>query len=149
MLPRVFWQTCEEISQSTCSWGVCRLPRFPWALNDLWTCPGPWPPFFAVIRATKPICCLWGVGPQASLAKHEAFQRKRWLSQPDPAKRIWEVQATSKTQLESLSAQGSLPGPNHPSSASTPADGSHSVCILHELLLPAEEAEGPPARRDS
>lgn len=55
------------------------LPRFPGALSDLWTCPGSLPPLFAVIRATKRICCLWEVGPQTSLAKHERFQRKRQL----------------------------------------------------------------------
>lgn len=122
-----FWQACEGSSQSTCSWGVCRLtllvecrlPRFPCALSDPWTCPGLWPPLFAVIRAMKRIGCLKGVGPQASLAKHERFQRKRQLSQPDPAKRIWEVQATFKTQPVALCSgipawpQPSLLCPHH------------------------------------
>lgn len=63
------------------------LPRFPWALSDPRTCPGPRPPLFAVIRATKRICCSWGWGPREALAKHERFQRKRRLQ---PARRCQE-----------------------------------------------------------
>lgn len=129
-------------SQSTCSRGVCRLtlckdsPAFPGALSDPWTCPGPWPPLFAVIRAMKRICCSWGWGPRQALPSTSTSRGRGGFSQPDPAKRVWEIQ-------DHLQDSAWLPLPGDPYSAPTippvppprgTRNGSYSVPILYAYV---------------
>lgn len=84
-------------------------PAFPGALSDPWTCPGPWPPLFAVIRAMKRICCSWGRGPRQALPSTSTSRGRGSFSQPDPAKRVWEIQ-------DHLQDSDWLPLPKDPSS---------------------------------
>lgn len=124
-------------------------PAFPGALSDPWTCPGPWPPLFAVIRAMKRICCSWGRGPRQALPSTSTSRGRGSFSQPDPAKRVWEIQ-------DHLQDSDWLPLPEDPSSTPiippvSPPQGAEAILFLSCIFcfpMPAVASEDPPVRRD-